>query len=526
MSQCVTAAFYRFVALPDYVDLREPLRELCERHEVLGTILLASEGINGTIAGERDVLETLFKTLGRDERLDNLEIKWAPASAPPFYRLKVRLKKEIVTLGVPGVDPVTQAGQYVEPEDWNALLDDPDVVVVDTRNDYEVELGSFAGAISPNTKSFGELPAWLDEEAPITPDSRVAMFCTGGIRCEKSTALLRSRGVKEVYHLRGGILNYLEKTDVSDNRFEGNCFVFDERVAVGADLKRGPYALCRACRHPLSPEDQRSPDFVEGVSCARCVDQTSDAQKARFAERHRQMTLAAARNEAHLGRRETPALPILYSFRRCPFAMRARLALRAAGVQVELREVVLRDKPAAMLEVSPKGTVPVLVEPSGKVLDESLDIMRFALSMHDPQQWLAPEDGDVEGMVALIRRCDEEFKPDLDRYKYASRYDDADPVASRDKGFAFLRELDQRLQSGGWISGSRRCLADVAIAPFVRQFRIADPAWFDATPCHALIAWLAAFEASDDFAAIMYKYAPWREGDEMVVFGAASSAAA
>lgn len=526
MSQCVTAAFYRFVALPDYVDLREPLRELCERHEVLGTILLATEGINGTIAGERHALEALFAELGRDERLGNLEIKWAPASSPPFYRLKVRLKKEIVTLGVPGVDPVTQAGQYVEPEDWNALLDDPDVVVVDTRNDYEVELGSFAGAISPDTKSFGELPTWLDEEAPITPDSRVAMFCTGGIRCEKSTALLKSRGVKEVYHLRGGILNYLEKTAADDNRFEGHCFVFDERVAVGPDLARGPYALCRACRYPLSPEDQLSPDFVEGVSCARCVDETSAAQKARFAERHRQMTLAASRNETHLGRRDAPSLPVLYSFRRCPFAMRARLALHVAGVQVELREVVLRDKPAAMLEVSPKATVPVLVDTSGRVLEESLDIMRFALSIRDPQRWLAPEDGDIDGMFALIRHCDQDFKHDLDRYKYASRYEDADPLAARDAGFKFLRELEERLRRGDWLFGSRRCLADLAIAPFVRQFRIADPAWFDATDCAALIAWLAAFEASDDFIAIMKKYAPWREGDEVVVFGAASSVAA
>ncbi|MFK7885705.1 MAG: rhodanese-related sulfurtransferase [Gammaproteobacteria bacterium] len=522
MSDCVTAAFYRFVALPNFYDLRDPVRELCERHSALGTILLAREGINGTIAGAPDALEALFAELGRDPRFADLDIKWAPASAPPFYRLKVRLKREIVTLGVPAVDPVTQAGEYVEPENWNALLDDPDVVVVDTRNDYEVELGTFEGAISPDTSSFGELPAWLDDSAPIDENSRVAMFCTGGIRCEKSTALLKSRGVKEVYHLRGGILNYLEKIDVDDNRFEGHCFVFDERVAVGPDLKQGPYALCRACRHPLSKEDQRSAQFVEGVSCARCVDQTTDKQKERFAERHRQMRLAESRNEAHLGRREAPALPVLYSFRRCPFAMRARLALRMAGIDVALREVVLRDKPEAMLEVSPKATVPILIDTSGRVLEESLDIMRFALSVNDPEQWLAPEDGEVEAMNALIRRCDKDFKPDLDRYKYASRYDDADPFAARERGVAFLQTLDQQLSANGWLCGSRRSLADVAIAPFVRQFRIADPEWFDQQSFRRVIDWLATFEASADFTAVMRKYAPWQEGDDVVVFGAAA----
>ncbi|MFK8014930.1 MAG: rhodanese-related sulfurtransferase [Gammaproteobacteria bacterium] len=515
MSACRTAAFYRFVDLPDFRELRAPVRAACERHHILGTILLAREGINGTIAGAPDSVRALFAQLAQDSRLADLEIKEASVSEPPFYRLKVRLKKEIVTLNVEGVDPVTQAGEYVEPRDWNALLDDPDVTVIDTRNDYEVALGTFDGAVDPQTRSFGELPQWLDEQTGITSDTRVAMFCTGGIRCEKSTALLRSRGVKQVYHLRGGILNYLEKIEPQDNRFDGHCFVFDERVAVDADLRPGPYTLCRACRIPLSTTDILSPDFVEGVSCARCIDRTTEDQKARFAERHRQMTLAKARDDAHLGRREQE-LHVLYSFRRCPYAMRARMALRVAGVAVELREVVLRDKPKSMLDASPKGTVPVLVA-GASVLDESLSIMRFALGRHDPDQWLSPQTDDASTMRALIEQCDDDFKYHLDRYKYATRYEDVDPAEHRAAGARFLEQLDARLQIQPFLFGARRCLADVAIAPFVRQFRIADPGWFDAQPTDALREWLATFEAWPVFQSVMDKYAPWQSGDVPVL---------
>ncbi len=518
MSSCLTAAFYRFVALPDYAALRAPLTARCERLDILGTILLSEEGINGTIAGAPDGIRQLFAELAEDPRFADLDIKESFASKPPFYRLKVRLKREIVTLGVPGVDPVTQAGEYVEPKDWNALLDDPNVTVVDTRNDYEVALGTFDGALDPGTERFGELPQWLDERDDIGPDTRVAMFCTGGIRCEKSTALLRSRGVREVYHLRGGILNYLEKISPKDNRFNGHCFVFDERVAVDADLKPGPYTLCRACRVPLSDTDLRSDDFVEGVSCARCIDRTSDEQKARFAERQRQMTLAEQRREAHLGRK-APAphveCPILYSFRRCPYAMRARLALLAAGLTVELREVVLRDKPKAMLDASPKGTVPVLVTVEGRVIDESLAVMRWALGYSDPQQWLAP---DGPTMDAWIARCDGDFKHHLDRYKYATRYDDVDPVSHRTAAAAFLQSLEQQLSGATFMFGATRALCDVAIAPFVPQFRIADPAWFDAQPWPNVQQWLRHFTTWSLFELAMVKHTAWRDYEPQVLF--------
>ena len=523
MSTCLTATFYRFVALPDYQTLRAPILATCERHGILGTILLAAEGINGTVAGAPDAVRTVLAELGEDERLRDLEVKESFASSPPFYRMKVRLKREIVTLGVEGVDPVEQAGEYVEPQDWNALIDDPDVIVIDTRNDYEVALGTFDGALDPGTRRFGDLPAWLDEQAPIDANSRVAMFCTGGIRCEKSTALLRSRGVREVYHLRGGILNYLEKVAPQDNRFAGHCFVFDERVAVGPDLAPGPYTLCRACRLPLDEDDMASPDYVEGVSCARCIDRTSEAQKARFAERQHQMELAEKRHVTHLGRRDDAANvshPVLYSFRRCPFAMRARLALYVAGIEVVLREVVLRAKPQALIDVSPKATVPALVCPDGRVLDESLAVMQFALTHADPERWMTPESGERDAMLALIGRCDHDFKPHLDRYKYATRYAGVDPLEHRDAGMLFLHELDARLAAQPFLFGDRRCLGDVAIAPFVRQFRIADPGWFDRQPVTALIEWLAAFESWPLFAAVMHKYAPWQEGDAPVFFGA------
>ncbi|MEO1573631.1 MAG: rhodanese-related sulfurtransferase [Pseudomonadota bacterium] len=431
----------------------------------------------------------------------------------------IRLKKEIITLGMDDVDAATQAGRYVEPEDWNALLDDPDVVVVDTRNDYEVALGSFEGAVDPKTERFGELPEWLDAREDIGPETRVAMFCTGGIRCEKSTALLKARGVRDVVHLRGGILNYFDKIPLAENRFDGHCFVFDERVAVAPDLTPGPYTLCRACRYPLSEADRAAPEFVDGVSCARCHDQTTDAQKARYAERQRQVTLAARRDQAHIGRREAPRYPVLYSFRRCPYAMRARLALLTAGLAVELREVVLRDKPEALLAISPKATVPVLVLPDGRVLEESLDIMRHALALNDPEHWLSPTDGS-EAMMALVSRCDQDFKPSLDRYKYATRYEDSDPVEHRALGAQFLGELNGRLSDRAFLCGSQRSLADVAIAPFVRQFRIADPGWFDEQPWPALHQWIQAFMSWDRFALAMKKYAAWQEGDDRVLFAA------
>jgi len=312
MPDFLTAALYKFVELPDFAALQAPILAACQAHGVKGTLLLAAEGINGTIAGAPGGVHAVLAFLREDPRLAALEHKEAHAAQMPFYRMKVRLKKEIVTLGVSDVHPALNAGRYVKPEDWNALLAEPGVVLVDTRNDYEVAIGTFEGAVNPATQSFSELPGWVEKEmapggrlAPVGGHKpRVAMFCTGGIRCEKSTAYLRAQGFDEVYHLEGGILKYLETMPAAQSRWQGECFVFDERVSVGHGLKPGDFTLCRSCRHPLSAEDRQSPRYELGVSCARCHGQTTEAQKDSHRERQRQVELAAARQQAHIGLRQ------------------------------------------------------------------------------------------------------------------------------------------------------------------------------------------------------------------------------
>ncbi|MBT9553828.1 MAG: rhodanese-related sulfurtransferase [Hydrogenophaga sp.] len=305
MPRFLTAALYKFVDLPDFAALRDPLLAVCEAHQVKGTLLLAREGINGTIAGPEAGVRAVLAFLHADPRLATLGHKASWSDKPPFLRMKVRLKKEIVTLGVPELDPSRTVGQYVKPQDWNALLADPDVLVIDTRNDYEVAIGSFKGAINPDIKTFTELPAWLDAQ-PALQDGRkpkVAMFCTGGIRCEKSTALMKMRGFDEVYHLEGGILKYLEEVPPEQSTWEGECFVFDERVSVGHGLRPGPHELCRSCRWPLGEAEKASPLYVKGVSCPHCHDLRSPKEKARLAERQRQVELAEVRGELHVGAR-------------------------------------------------------------------------------------------------------------------------------------------------------------------------------------------------------------------------------
>jgi UPF0176 protein len=297
----LTAAFYQFVALPDFEARKAPLLALCEQRQVKGLILLASEGINSTIAGAADDVRAVLTYLRADPLLAGLQHKESWSDKPPFHRMKVRLKKEIVTMNVPGISPTHMAGNYVKPADWNALIADPDVVVVDTRNDYEVEIGSFAHAINPNLKTFAELPAWLDQSDKLASQNasgkkpRVAMFCTGGIRCEKSTAYLRAQGFDEVFHLEGGILKYLETVPPEQSLWQGECFVFDERVSVGHGLVPGPHALCRACRQPLEEGATESALYEAGVSCPRCHGTTSDAQKSGARERQRQWERAKAR---------------------------------------------------------------------------------------------------------------------------------------------------------------------------------------------------------------------------------------
>lgn len=306
MSTVLVAALYKFVDLPDYSALKAPLLAMCEVQGVKGTILLAKEGINGTIAGSPAGVHAVLDHLRSDARLATLEHKESQASQLPFYRMKVRLKREIVTLGVPGLDPNQTVGEYVKAEDWNRLIDDPDVVVIDTRNDYEVAIGTFQRAINPNIKTFRELPAWLEQQAELKNKPKVAMFCTGGIRCEKSTAYLRSQGFDEVYHLQGGILKYLEVTPPEQSRWQGECFVFDERVSVGHGLTLGAHEFCRSCRYPLSAADKASPHYELGVSCPHCHAALSEERRANLRQRQRQVELAAQRGEQHIGLKFEP----------------------------------------------------------------------------------------------------------------------------------------------------------------------------------------------------------------------------
>jgi UPF0176 protein len=294
------AALYHFTRFEDPAALQAPLRAVCAANAVRGSLLLAGEGINGTIAGPRDGLNEVLAHIRGLPGCAGLEWKESTSDSPPFGRLKVRLKKEIVTLGVPGVDPKAAVGHYVRARDWNALISAPDVAVIDTRNDYETAIGTFRGAVDPETESFRDFPAWWEANKDRFHNKRIAMFCTGGIRCEKSTNYLISQGVDEVYHLKGGILQYLEDVPEEESLWQGDCFVFDERVSVGHGLSQGPHALCRACRRPLTPQDMERPEYEAGVQCHHCVNEHSEADRARFRERQKQIALAKARGETHL----------------------------------------------------------------------------------------------------------------------------------------------------------------------------------------------------------------------------------
>lgn len=294
------AALYHFTRFDDPAALQGPLRAVCEKNAVRGSLLLAAEGINGTIAGPRAGLDAVLAHIRGLPGCGDLEWKESTAEHPPFGRLKVRLKKEIVTLGVPGVDPKAAVGHYVRAADWNDLISSPDVAVIDTRNDYEVAIGTFRGAVDPETDTFRDFPTWWEANRDRFHNKRIAMFCTGGIRCEKSTNYLMSQGVEDVYHLKGGILQYLEDVPEEESLWQGECFVFDERVSVGHGLREGPHRLCRACRRPLLPEDLERPEYEAGVQCHHCANEHSDADRDRFRERQKQIALAKARGESHL----------------------------------------------------------------------------------------------------------------------------------------------------------------------------------------------------------------------------------
>ena len=296
-------ALYKFTPFEDPTALRAPLQTLCEEQGVTGTLLIAREGINGTIAGARQGIDAVLTHLRTLPGCADLEWKESTSREQPFNRMKVRLKREIVTMGQPQVDPRAGTGHYVDPSDWNALISAPDVAVIDTRNDYEVAIGTFDGAVDPETTSFGEFPAWWEKNRDRFHNKRIAMFCTGGIRCEKSTNFLLGEGVEDVFHLKGGILKYLEEVPEDESLWQGSCFVFDGRVSVGHGLQEGPHVLCHACRRPLLPQDRDRAEFEEGVSCHHCINETSEADKTRFRERQRQIALARLRGEQHLGKR-------------------------------------------------------------------------------------------------------------------------------------------------------------------------------------------------------------------------------
>ncbi len=306
----LVAAFYKFVSLPDYQAIRVPLQQRCEGLGLLGSILLAEEGINGTVSGSEHGIRRLFERLREDQRLEDLHYKESWATEQPFYRMRVRLKKEIVSLGVDGVDPNRAVGTYVPPADWNELISRKDVRLIDTRNHYEYHLGTFRGAEDPKTGSFREFPEWVSGNLDPERDQNVAMFCTGGIRCEKATSYLLDLGFKNVYHLDGGILNYLETIDLDDSLWDGDCFVFDNRVTVDHDLAEGDFEICPACRMPLTEDDRESPMFELHVSCPRCFDRLTKKKREGLLERARQIKLARERGEVHIGSRPPSTVPV------------------------------------------------------------------------------------------------------------------------------------------------------------------------------------------------------------------------
>lgn len=301
MSQIVICALYKFARLENYKALKSPLLEKMKALDIKGTLLVADEGINGTVSGSRSAIDALLNYIKADNRLTGIVHKESFTDQSPFHRTKVKLKKEIVTMGVQGIDPLNVVGTYVKPEQWNELISDPEVLLIDTRNDYEYQVGTFKNAINPNTDNFREFPDFVEQNLDKNKHQKVAMFCTGGIRCEKSTAFLKEQGFENVYHLQGGILNYLEHIENDNSLWQGECFVFDERVTVDHNLQPGSYNQCHACRLPITDKDMADDRYQPGVSCPFCFDSISEDRKQRFAEREKQMQLAKHRGESHLG---------------------------------------------------------------------------------------------------------------------------------------------------------------------------------------------------------------------------------
>ena len=306
-NKLVVAALYCFVRLDKTHNLRKNLLAVCEKTDLKGTLLLANEGINGTIAGSREAIDTVIEALKAECDLSRIEYKESFAYGNPFLRMKIKLKQEIVTLGVPGVDPSACVGEYVSPQDWNAIIQDPEVLLLDTRNDYEYAIGTFKGAVDPKTSTFRQFPKYVADNLSPQKYKKVAMFCTGGIRCEKASAYMLQQGFEKVYHLKGGILKYLEEMPKAESLWQGECFVFDERVAVRHGLELGSYDQCYGCRYPITEAEKLLPTYVKGVSCLYCAKSTSFEQKQRFAERQKQISLAKQDGRSHLGEQQEVA---------------------------------------------------------------------------------------------------------------------------------------------------------------------------------------------------------------------------
>ena len=306
-NEILVAALYKFVEIDDLLSLQSNLYEICEKNNIMGTILIANEGINGTISGKTNEINQTISLLKSDKRFTNIEIKYSSTDKQPFHRMKVRLKKEIVTIGLPGINPNKKVGTYVKPEDWNDLISDPNVVVIDTRNRYETKIGSFQNALDPETSSFREFPDWVKKfkSSKENANKKIAMFCTGGIRCEKASSLMKEEGFEDVYHLQGGILKYLETIDKENSLWNGECFVFDQRVCLTDELEIGSYKMCFACRMPITEEEMQNAKYIEGISCIYCYDKTTKEKKERFGSRQKQILLAKERGEKHLGEKQT-----------------------------------------------------------------------------------------------------------------------------------------------------------------------------------------------------------------------------
>lgn len=301
MQKIVVAALYKFAALGDLASMQKDLQKICDTNAICGTLLIAEEGINGTIAGSRSGIDAVMHGLRRYPGLQDLEYKESGADEQPFYRMKVRVKKEIVTIGKPDVKPSEISGTYLSPAEWNDVISDPGTIVIDTRNDYEIEIGTFKNAINPATDTFREFPAYVEKNLDPKKHRKIAMFCTGGIRCEKASSYMKARGFEEVYHLKGGILKYLEEIPPEKSLWAGDCFVFDQRVAIGHGLKQGDYVLCPSCRHPVGATQRAEGKYIEGICCPHCADSISAERKSRSAERQKQMKLAGERGEKHIG---------------------------------------------------------------------------------------------------------------------------------------------------------------------------------------------------------------------------------